>query len=94
MRPATEIVRGVRQTEKGTRLLKHNQYVVDVALKANKIEIREAVEHLYRVTVTQVNTQVCHGKWRRLGARMGRRPDWKKAVVTLAKGQKLEPQKQ
>ena len=90
MRPATEIVKGVRQTEKGTRLAKYDQYLVSVALDANKVEIREAVEQLFNVQVTRVNTQTCRGKWRRLGARIGRRSDWKKAVVTLAKGQKIE----
>ena len=90
MRPATEIVKGVRQTEKGARLAKYDQYLVSVALNANKVEIREAVEQLFSVKVTRVNTQTCRGKWRRLGARIGRRSDWKKAVVTLAKGQKIE----
>ncbi len=90
MRPATDIVKGLRQTEKGTRIASAHQYVVEVALSANKIEIREAVEQLFKVSVTDVNTLRCHGKWRRLGARIGRRSDWKKAVVTLAKGQKIE----
>ena len=90
MRPATEVVKGVRQTEKGTRVAQHDQYVVNVAVNANKVEIREAVEQLFKVQVTKVNTQACHGKWRRLGVRWGRRPDWKKAIVTLAKGQKIE----
>ena len=90
MRPATEIIRAVRQSEKGTRLAKYDQYLVDVATDANKVEIREAVERLFRVKVTKVNTQNCHGKWRQLRVRWGRRPDWKKAIVTLAKGQKIE----
>ena len=90
MRPATEIVKAIRQTEKGTRLAKHHQYLIDVATDANKVEIREAVERLFRVNVTKVNTQNCHGKWRQLRVRWGRRPDWKKAIVTLAKGQKIE----
>ena len=90
MRPATEIVRGVRQTEKATRIAAHDQYVVRVALDANKVEIRGAVEQLFNVKVTQVNTQRCHGKWRRVRVQRGRRPDWKKAVVTLTKGQKIE----
>lgn len=90
MKPATEIVRSIRQTEKATRLAKYDQYLVDVAPDANKVEIREAVEQLFRVKVTKVNTQHCHGKWRQLRVRWGRRPDWKKAIVTLAKGQKLE----
>jgi len=90
MRPATEIIRAVRQSEKGTRLAKYDQYLVDVAVDANKVEIREAVERLFRVKVTKVNTQNCHGKWRQLRVHWGRRPDWKKAIVTLAKGQKIE----
>ena len=90
MRPATNIVRRVLQTEKGTRIAAHGQYIVQVALDANKHEIREAVQELFNVTVTDVNTQRQHGKWRRISARWGRRPDWKKAVVTLAKGQKIE----
>ena len=90
MRPATEIVRGVRQTEKGTRLAAHDQYVVEVARDANKIEIRHAVAQLFGVRVRKVNTVYCHGKWRRLGQHWGRRPDWKKAVVTVGKGQKIE----
>ena len=90
MRPATEIVKAIRQTEKGTRLAKYDQYLVNVAVDANKVEIREAVERLFRVKVTKVNTQNCHGKWRQLRVRWGRRPDWKKAIVTLAKGQKIE----
>lgn len=90
MRPPTDVVRRVRQTEKGARLAKDHQYLVEVAPDANKIEIRESVERLFNVQVKRVNTQVCHGKWRRLGGRAGRRPDWKQAIVTLAQGQKLE----
>ena len=90
MRPATEIIRGIRQTEKGTRVATHNQYVLNVALDANKAEIRGAIEQLFQVKVLKVNTQVRHGKWRRLGQRVGRRSDWKNAVVTVAKGQKIE----
>ena len=54
------------------------------------MEIRQAVESLFNVKVTKVNTQIAHGKWRRLSNRWGRRSDWKKAIVTLAKGQKIE----
>ena len=90
MRTATEIVKGIRQTEKSTRLAKHDQYLVEVALDANKIEIRHAIEQLFAVKVVQVNTQRGHGKWRLLRYRWGRRPDWKKAFVTLAAGEKIE----
>ena len=90
MRPATDIVRRILQSEKGARIAAHDQYLVDVARDANKVEIRRAVELLYNVKVLKVNTQVGHGKWRRLSVHWGRRPDRKKAIVTLAKGQKIE----
>lgn len=90
MRPATEIVRRIVQSEKGTRIARHDQYLLDVAPDANKVEIREAVKLLFNVTVKQVNTHIIHGKWRRLQMRQGRRPDRKRAIVTLAKGQKIE----
>ena len=90
MRPATDIVKRIRQTEKGTRIATHQQFLLDVALDANKVEIRDAVEALFKVKVTKVNTQVCHSKWRRLRVRWGQRPDWKKAIVTLVQGQTLE----
>ena len=90
MRPATDIVKGLLQTEKGARLARHDQYVLKVALDANKVEIREAVEALFDVKVSQVNTQIRHGKWRQLSNRWGRRPDWKEAFVRVAKGQKIE----
>ena len=90
MRPATDVVKGVLQTEKGTRIAAHNQYLLDVAVDANKIEIRQAVEQLFNTKVVKVNTQSLQGKWRRLQAQWGRRPDRKKAIVTLAKGQKIE----
>ena len=90
MRPPTEIVQRILQSEKGTRLSLHDQYVLQVARDANKAEIRDAVKELFGVTVTKVNTQRTHGKWRRLSNRWGRRSDRKKAIVTLAKGQKIE----
>ena len=90
MRSPTDIVKNLRQTEKSARLSKHDQYLLSVAPDANKIEIRQAVEQLFGVKVTHVNTQRCHGKWRLLQSRWGRRPDWKKAFVSVAKGQKIE----
>ena len=90
MRPATDIIKGVRQSEKGVRIAAHDQYVLDVASDANKAEIREAVQAIFKTKVLKVNTQVTHGKWRRLQQRWGRRSDRKKAIVTLAKGLKIE----
>ena len=84
------VLRGIRQTEKSTRLEPKGQYIFDVAIAANKVQIRQAVEDVYKVTVTKVNTQTQLGKWHRLTGRWGKRPDWKKAIVTVAKGQKIE----
>jgi large subunit ribosomal protein L23 len=90
MRPANTIIKGIRQSEKGVRIAAHDQYVLDVDAGANKVEIREAVQTLFKTKVLKVNTQVTHGKWRRLQQRWGRRSDRKKAIVTVAKGQKIE----
>ena len=90
MRPATNIVRRILQTEKGSRIAKGDQYMVEVAPESNKIEIRKAIEELFKVKVTQVNTLTGRGKWRRLSNQWGRRPDRKKAIITLEKGQKIE----
>ena len=90
MRPATEIVKRVLQTEKATRMAQHDQYLLQVALDADKPQIRQAIEELFKVKVTKINTQITHGKWRRLSVRSGRRSDVKRALVTLAKGQKIE----
>ncbi|MBI2369945.1 MAG: 50S ribosomal protein L23 [Deltaproteobacteria bacterium] len=78
-------------TEKSTALREAaNQYVFQVAPDANKIEIKQAVEQLFRVKVAKVRTLNIEGKRKRLGRFAGRRPDWKKAVVTLRQGQKIE----
>ncbi|MBI4313799.1 MAG: 50S ribosomal protein L23 [Candidatus Omnitrophica bacterium] len=87
---AQEIVRTLLRTEKGTLQEPSRKYLFAVAKEANKIEIRTAVESLYRVKVAKVNTSIAHGKLRRLRTAVGRRPDWKKAVVTLQEGHKIE----
>lgn len=61
----------------------NNQYVFEVHKKANKIEIRKAIEMVFGVRVDNVRTQVVRGDLRRVGSHWGRRPSWKKAVVTL-----------
>ncbi len=86
----SDVIKGVRQTEKGARLARLRQYQLEVAQNANKLQIKQAVEALFKVSVMKVNTQVYQGKWRRLTGRWGRRPDWKKAIVTVAEGQKIE----
>jgi len=86
MKNADVIKRPIALTEKAARLKEGNQVVFEVALDANKIEIKSAVESLFSVKVTNVNTLVQRGKPRRLGRMAGKRPNWKKAVVTLAEG--------
>ncbi len=78
-------------TEKTTILKEdNNQVAFKVRLDANKIEIRQAVEELLKVKVTGVTTQIYRGKEKRLGRNTGRRPNWKKAIVTLAQGEEVE----
>ena len=72
-------------TEKGTNLRDtENQYLFEVDLRANKIEIRKAVETLFEVTVTDVNTLIMRGKMKRMGRTTAKTRNWKKAIVTLA----------
>ncbi|MBI3614944.1 MAG: 50S ribosomal protein L23 [Candidatus Omnitrophica bacterium] len=78
------------RTEKGTKQAAQRKYFFVVDLKATKPEIRRAVEQLFKVKVNCVNTAVVSGKPRRVGARWGLKPDWKKAAVTLAEGSKIE----
>ena len=87
----TQVIKKPLITEKGTELKEKNSvYVFAVAVDANKIEIKKAVEKLFNVTVEQVNTVIVAGKQRRLGLRKGLKPDWKKAYVTLKKGTKIQ----
>lgn len=78
-------------TEKSHRLMeKHNQYTFEVHPDANKIQIRKAVEQLFKVRVVAVNTVRIPGKVRRVGRFTGRLPDRKKAIVTLAEGERIQ----
>jgi large subunit ribosomal protein L23 len=85
------IVREPLLSEKGSDLgEKHNQYFFKVALGANKIEIKRAVEKLYKVKVAEVRTMRMLGKRKLLRRKVGFRPDWKKAIVTLKEGHSIE----
>ncbi len=83
-----QVVKYMIRTEKSTAM-PENKYVFCVDKRANKIEIKDAVEYIYRVKVSSVNTFIVHGKMRRVRYVAGKTPDWKKAVVTLEKGQKI-----
>ena len=78
-------------TERGTgNQEKYNQYLFEAAPDASKTDIKRAVETLFKVTVEKIRTQVVPGKYRRFGRGGGMRPDWKKAIVTVTKGQKID----
>ena len=88
---AFEVIKTVRLTEKGTRQgEKYNQYTVVADRRANKTEIRQAVQELFKVKVTKVNTLNVRGKLRRQRtSQAGQAPSWKKAIVTLKEGDKI-----
>lgn len=67
-----------------------NRYSFEVDTRANKLQVKEAVEKAFNVQVVAVNIMNVRGKPRRLGRQRGRTPDWKKAVVTLAPGQRIQ----
>jgi large subunit ribosomal protein L23 len=104
MRIPQEIIKRPLLTEKSTGLRETGggpiafgegedyaqKIVFEVALDANKVEIRNAVQKLFNVTVTDVHTQVLRGKLKRLGRFIGRRPSRKKAIVTLKAGNTIE----
>jgi len=78
-------------TEKGSRLREAgNKYLFQVARDANRIEIKQAVKAIFNVKVKDVKTIVVHGKIKRMGMFSGKRPDWKKAVVTLEEGHSID----
>ena len=77
-------------TEKSTIVAENNQIVFEVPLSANKTEIKAAVEQLFNVSVTAVNTILTKGKTKRFRGRLGRRSDVKKAVVTLKDGDTID----
>jgi large subunit ribosomal protein L23 len=87
-----DVIKTVRLTEKGTRQgEKFNQYTVVADRRATKPQIRSAVQELFKVKVTKVNTLNVRGKFRRQRtAQAGQAPDWKKAIVTLKEGDKIE----
>src|SRR4051794_41671099 len=104
MKSAGYIIKRPLLTEKGTRLKETGgappgvfteetlrpQVLFEVAMNANKIEIKQAIEALFSVKVVDVHTQIMRGKEKRIGRYMGMRPNWKKAIVTLAAGNKIE----
>ena len=77
-------------TEKNTNLMAYNKYSFEVDRNANKAQIKRAIEEIFKVSVTKVHTMNMRGKLRRRGMRFGYTADWKKAIVTLAEGDRIE----
>ena len=91
MKSPHEVIEAPLISEKGTLLTESaNQVLFKVRPDANKIEVKRAVETLFKVKVEQVRMARYLGKVRRIGRSMGRRPDWKKAYVTLKEGDKID----
>ena len=85
-----EVLRRPLITEKSTFLQERNKYAFEVAKKATKHQVKDAVEIAFKVNVTQVNVVTVQGKQKKVGRRAVMTPSWKKAVVTLTPGQKIE----
>lgn len=91
MRREYTVIEAPLITEKGTFVNEAgNQVVFQVRPDANKIEIKRAVEKLFKVKVLKVRTANMLGKTRRVGRSVGNKPDWKKAYVTLGEGQRID----
>ena len=87
---AYDIIKTLVRTEKGTTLEEQRKYLFEVFSKANKVEIKKAVEQIYKVKVQAVNIIIMPGKLKRVRQEIGKTSDWKKAIVTLREGQKIE----
>jgi large subunit ribosomal protein L23 len=91
MRSPHEILKRPRITEKGSRMSEKSPMVMfEVPLNANKTEIAKAVKAVFNVDVIEVRTAIMRGKIKRRGRNVGKRPNWKKAMVTLAQGQEID----
>lgn len=91
MKSPRDVIQAPLISEKGTQLTESfNQVLFKVRPDANKIEVKRAVETLFKVKVVQIRMARYLGKIRRIGRNMGRRSDWKKAYVTLKEGDKID----
>ncbi len=90
MKDPHDIVKGMIRTEKGSVMLRLNKYLFWVDMAANKIEVKKAIEDMYKVKVEGVNTVMMRGKLKRVRYAVGKTSDWKKAIVTLEAGSKID----
>jgi large subunit ribosomal protein L23 len=91
MKNVYTIIKRPLLTEKGANLKEQdNKILVEVQKDSNKLDIKRAVEEIFKVKVEKVATITTDGKWKRQGKSLGKRPDRKKAIITLKKGEKLD----
>ncbi|MBS4025103.1 MAG: 50S ribosomal protein L23 [Clostridia bacterium] len=90
MLEAREIIKKPLVSEKSMGLMAENKYTFVVDKRANKIQIKNAVQDIFKVTVLDVKTMIVKGKVKRMGKYQGKTPDKKKAIVTLKQGDKIE----
>jgi len=85
-----DVIKSLLRTEKSSAYEPESKYLFLVDKAANKIQIKRAVEELYKVKVKNINTFITRGKLKRVRYQLGKTPDLKKAIVTLKEGQKIE----
>ena len=90
MKNPHDVIKGLIRTEKGSVMLPLNKYLFWVNTVCNKIEIKKAIEDIYKVKVAAVNTVSMRGKLKRVRFAVGKTTDWKKAIVTLKDGSKID----
>ena len=90
MKTSYDIIKSLLRTEKSTRLMAQNKYLFLVDKRANKVEIKKAVEDIFKVKVISVNVLNMKGKPRRVRYKLGKTAAWKKALVTLKEGDTIE----
>ncbi len=90
MKTSHDVIKNMIRTEKGSDMLVHNKYVFRVDKRANKIEVKSAVEQLYKVKVDSVNMMNIKGKKKRVRFHQGMTASWKKAIVTLHAESRIE----
>ncbi len=91
MKSIYSIIKKPLFTEKGSSLKEtENKLLVEVQMDSNKVEIKKAIEEIFKVKVDKVATVKVHGKWKKYGKSIGRKSDRKKAIITLKKGEKLD----
>ena len=90
MRSPHDIILKPLVTEQSMNYMSEGKYTFVVDKRANKTEIKGAIEQIFGVKVDKVNTMNMEGKVKRQGVHVGRRPNWKKAIVTLKEGQQIE----